>query len=492
MIAFRYTFQILSLALLCTLMTTGALRAQTMNVEPGVGTLNQAIADSTADVFVLQRDGLYILDGELGIPYDASIIAEEGEGARPRIIMGVVSGGETPAQVMRPRANFTLRGIQVEGVDELGGLIQRVIRISENEVLVTVDDCWLTNATQAAFRLDGTNISIHLKNSIVSNMGRPESPENGRVFDDRGNDIDSLVVLNNTFYNVLFNTLRDGGGIIKYARYDHNTFFNTGMFAVDFGPINEAILTNNLIINGAFYGIPRPDLDLRGMIEMEEVPDSLGETSADIRNNAFYLDPVLVEAFPDTMQPLGAFDSLAQSFIDAAGTGASNVMLDEAVPFVNPPPAPVPTVESYYLDPAGAQAQLDVSGEPFDFAYSETSPAYTMATDGGPLGALTWFGISVARQPEVELPSPALRIESAYPNPFHTTASLAFRVDKPSDVRVDVYDVLGRRVQSELLGTVAPGQHTMRLDGASLSSGIYFVRLTAGADVRTVRLALVR
>ena len=36
--------------------------------------------------------------------------------------------------------------------------------------------------------------NIYITNTIISNIGKMDSPENGRAFDDRGNDIDTCFV----------------------------------------------------------------------------------------------------------------------------------------------------------------------------------------------------------------------------------------------------------------------------------------------------------
>ncbi len=70
------------------------------------------------------------------------------------------------------------------------------------------------------------------------------------------------------------------------------------------------------------------------------------------------------------------------------------------------------------------------------------------------------------------------------PNPFRGATQLRFRLDAPSDVQLDVFDVVGRRVAS-LAGAFGAGEHPVSIDGAALAPGTYVVRLMAGGLVRT-------
>jgi hypothetical protein len=66
-----------------------------------------------------------------------------------------------------------------------------------------------------------------------------------------------------------------------------------------------------------------------------------------------------------------------------------------------------------------------------------------------------------------------------YPNPFNPVSRLAVLVARTADVRVAVYDVLGRTVAVLVNGPMQAGSHTLLFDGAGLASGVYFARMTA-------------
>ena len=66
------------------------------------------------------------------------------------------------------------------------------------------------------------------------------------------------------------------------------------------------------------------------------------------------------------------------------------------------------------------------------------------------------------------------------PNPFSSTAQVAFDLPEASEVRLAVYDVLGREVAVLAEGWHEAGRYTPTFDGGRLPSGTYLVRIQAG------------
>jgi hypothetical protein len=64
-----------------------------------------------------------------------------------------------------------------------------------------------------------------------------------------------------------------------------------------------------------------------------------------------------------------------------------------------------------------------------------------------------------------------------YPNPFNPETVIQFYLDRSQQVRIEIYDVIGRRVQT-LTDQVFPQGHSdVRFRGTDLASGIYIYRL---------------
>jgi len=79
-----------------------------------------------------------------------------------------------------------------------------------------------------------------------------------------------------------------------------------------------------------------------------------------------------------------------------------------------------------------------------------------------------------------------------YPNPFNPKTGIRFQVPGVSDVRLAVYDILGREVAVLVNERKAPGRYEVSFDGSTLSSGVYFYRLAAGDFTQTKRLMLLK
>jgi hypothetical protein len=61
-----------------------------------------------------------------------------------------------------------------------------------------------------------------------------------------------------------------------------------------------------------------------------------------------------------------------------------------------------------------------------------------------------------------------------------------------SDVKLAVYDLLGREVAVLTSGKKAAGRYDIRFDGGGVSSGVYIYRLIAGSQIQTRRMVLIR
>jgi hypothetical protein len=103
--------------------------------------------------------------------------------------------------------------------------------------------------------------------------------------------------------------------------------------------------------------------------------------------------------------------------------------------------------------------------------------------------------IDVSAVPETDGPGGAPRLAAAR-NPFRGALELRLDLPEPAPVRLDVIDVLGRRVAAVDFGSLGGGAHRLAWDGRTDSGreaapGLYWARVTAGAGVLTERVVRV-
>ena len=496
------------LGLIC-LMSVGQIQAQRTVMIPSsnanIGVLNDSIfGDTTATgervdsntVYVLERDGFYLLNGSIENRFPLTIMAEDGAGARPVLQPADVGGGSS--RPFRPRADLTLKGLYVTNADNGGGLNTRIVRISGDESKIVIDDCHLDNDAQSCFRVDGDDIKLFITNSVISNIGRNTAPNNGRIVDDRGNAIDTLVMENNTFYNITSTILRDDGGLINHFWYNHNTAVNIGQRGLEVGPVAEMRMTNNLFYNAGVLGSSPITADDRWIVRIDSIGnDSMGNPipqSIDLRNNNIVLDTAgLDAAYPDSVGYMPLWNSAAQSFLTAQGVEAT--ITAEMVVFDSMPSTPSDVIIALYdtsmtpieYDNGGGNVLSQLS---FDFHYDASSATATGSTAGQPLGDLNWWDLDITSV-EDKLLDVSANLRN-YPNPFNQSTTIAYELDKNAQVDLRLFNAVGQPVGILYQGKQIAGEYKVSWTPRNLPAGIYYYQLRVNEAISTNKMVFVK
>jgi hypothetical protein len=83
-------------------------------------------------------------------------------------------------------------------------------------------------------------------------------------------------------------------------------------------------------------------------------------------------------------------------------------------------------------------------------------------------------------------------LKQNYPNPFNPVTMISYSVPRPAFVRLELFDLQGRRVSVMVNELQQAGYYQKTVDGSSLSSGIYLYRLTADKFQQVRRMLLLR
>jgi hypothetical protein len=86
----------------------------------------------------------------------------------------------------------------------------------------------------------------------------------------------------------------------------------------------------------------------------------------------------------------------------------------------------------------------------------------------------------------------SFRLGQNFPNPFNPSTTIDFLLPARARARLVVYNTLGQEVAVLVNGELEFGIHSARFDATGLPSGIYFYRLTAGANMRTGKMNLLQ
>ncbi|MBN1827483.1 MAG: VCBS repeat-containing protein [Candidatus Eisenbacteria bacterium] len=110
---------------------------------------------------------------------------------------------------------------------------------------------------------------------------------------------------------------------------------------------------------------------------------------------------------------------------------------------------------------------------------------------------VVWYENQTTTAAPSGAPAPRARIDGAAPNPFNPSVEVRFTLDSAGETRLEVFDVAGRRVALLAGGTFPAGSHAARWNGRDgagrpAPSGVYLVRLAAGATVDSERIVLIR
>ncbi len=79
-----------------------------------------------------------------------------------------------------------------------------------------------------------------------------------------------------------------------------------------------------------------------------------------------------------------------------------------------------------------------------------------------------------------------------YPNPFNPSTTINYQLPANSQVTLKVYDVLGREVTTLVNERESAGSYSIKFDGSSLPSGVYFYRLQTSSFMQTKKLVLIK
>ncbi|HTK83040.1 MAG TPA: T9SS type A sorting domain-containing protein [Bacteroidota bacterium] len=86
----------------------------------------------------------------------------------------------------------------------------------------------------------------------------------------------------------------------------------------------------------------------------------------------------------------------------------------------------------------------------------------------------------------------SFRLLQNYPNPFNPSTRIQYSLARTEYVTLEISDIVGRTLQTIVLGTKPQGSYEVNFDGSALPTGMYFYTLSAGTTRQTKKMLLVR
>lgn len=126
------------------------------------------------------------------------------------------------------------------------------------------------------------------------------------------------------------------------------------------------------------------------------------------------------------------------------------------------------------------------------------TPTVTLQPDQKETRLRLAIGSAAFVENETERATPdRLTLRPSYPNPFRSQTTLEYALPASADVRIAIYDVLGRRVRVLAEGDHTAGRHDVTWDGRNnagqpVASGLYLIRLEADGQTRLQKATLLR
>ena len=93
--------------------------------------------------------------------------------------------------------------------------------------------------------------------------------------------------------------------------------------------------------------------------------------------------------------------------------------------------------------------------------------------------------------------SESISFKGNFPNPFENFTDIVFELRSPADVEINIYDNLGKLVFTYPISAASAGSIRFRWDGKdmtgqALQSGIYFIELCSGLEIKLEKTIILR
>lgn len=422
-------------------------------VEPGFGTLTEALnMAASGDTLVLKNGMSYTPIEPYQIGKDIVIIAEEIPSLPGLANQPIIDNlfGVSPVFQMNYGGNLVLIGIDVNGQGAANIIDCQGEAGVPSVQSIYVNRCRLHNSTDDILNdaRDADADMTQLTSAIFRNTFIYDSGAGHGLYVKNYHGPSTFVFENLTFWNLgqQFNWIRHyPTGINQTYIYNHMTGYN---LSTDEGQ-NKEIFGNSDSESEAALTI-----ELKNSIFHTQV--STNEASLKFNNTTGLQNITTKNNVLFNVQPI----------VDEGGT-INHIDNQEGV-------------DPQFVDPDNG-----------DFTVMNED-LWTAADDGEIIGALYWkpdfvddFNDLNTSANDIEI----LKINlKNYPNPFTDATNFSFILEESSEVAIEIYDMMGRRVKSVVNAKLAAGEHTIEVLTGDLQAGMYVYQFVCNGATTSRKL----
>ncbi len=489
--------------------------------------------------YKLYRDSIYYFTATINVNFPLSLIADTGSHRPPVIAPAILADNSSPSgflSIFSGTKTLLVRNIYFTGVrpdQKLVGFVA-CMNYSSDSTASVYSGCVFDAYGVGISDNSGKYNKFKITDCIFRNLTHPTSWfEGDAFFANSGAPTDSVIMVNNTMFcdnsyancNVDYNV---------YTLFEHNTVFLNCV-----NPLNDFVMTNAVYRNNIFYGT-LAEAQENNEIQQYYFENSISPSSTfsfdslntapshiaipesarriTVLNNSVYWPSALktfwATPLMDTLIPpvflnartAGMFNDKVRypnftiagnDTVDDPGFPSSVTgQVDSLVNFVTLTRTGGLGTYLWVYNPTGhlfaPQWPL-----PENLAYSNTTMQHA-GTDGFALGDLNWFPSQKAawtltdvKQGENPVPA-SFSLSQNYPNPFNPSTAIKYQLTSVGNVRLTVFDILGRTVATLVNERQGAGSYEVKFDGSNLASGVYFYRLEAGSASSTMKMMLLK
>jgi hypothetical protein len=128
----------------------------------------------------------------------------------------------------------------------------------------------------------------------------------------------------------------------------------------------------------------------------------------------------------------------------------------------------------------------------YAITFAGADRGFAVGEGGTILGPSPGTVTSIQKESHNQVLPREIALSQNYPNPFNPSTAISYQLSAISQVRLGVYDLLGREVATLVDGRMEAGTHKVVWNASGFASGTYFYRLQCGESVLVRKLVLLK